>query len=108
MHVTFSINDNTGDVTFLVNDNTRLFVDDSSVIRRASYVLPCDLFLRGLFKFLRSVMGDAGTVAASTREWPCKWYVDLSPINGPVLPHIYTNRALAIQAEIDYLEEYFL
>jgi hypothetical protein len=108
MHVTFSIDDSNGDVSFLVNDASASFLDESSVIRRASHVLPRNAMLRGLFKAIRAMVRDNSPVAAWTRLWTCKWIVDLSPVNGPILPELYSNRFDAIAAEVEWLERNFL
>jgi hypothetical protein len=107
-HVTISIDDNTGNVTFLVSELSRVFLDDTSTVRRASHVEPVNVLLRGAFYLLRFAFGEYGKVSAFTRVWCCKWRVNLSPVNGPVLPVFYSNRGYAITAEIEWLENNFL
>jgi len=73
--------------------------------RRASHVLPVAFPLRSAFRLLRSVFGEVGRAATWTRSWRCQWYVDLSPVGGPLLQG-FANRADAIQAEVAYLSEH--
>jgi hypothetical protein len=108
MHVTFSIDDSNGDVSFLVNDATAVFIDESSTICRASHVEPVNPLLRAVFYTLRAVFGEYGRIGACTRAWACLWRINLSPVNGPILPAEYSNRADAITAEIAWLEHNFL
>ena len=108
MHITFSVNDNTGNVKFLVSDYTLSFLDDSSIIKRASHVEPINYFIRSIFYVLRSLFGEHSLVGNFTRTWPCLWRVNLAPVNGPILPSVYSNRQEAIDAEIEWLENNFL
>ena len=107
-HITFSIDDSTGEMSFLVNEDTRAFLDDTSIVRRASHVEPRNLFLRVLFYTLRGICGEYGRIEEFTRTWVCVWRVNLAPVNGPILPAVYYNRQCAIDAEIEWLEAHFL
>lgn len=107
-HVTISIDDNTGNITFLVSELSRVFLDDTSTVKRASNVEPVNVLLRGAFYMLRFAFGEYGTVGEFTRVWPCAWRVNLSPVDGPILPELYSNRGEAIEAEIVWLEKNFL
>ncbi len=107
-HVTFSIDDSTGNVTFLVSELSRPFLDDTSTIRRASHVEPNAIILRGAFYLLRLMFGEYSRVGEFTRVWPCMWRINLSPVNGPILSELYSNRWEAINAEIFWLENNFL
>jgi hypothetical protein len=107
-HIVFSIDDSSGQVTFLLNDLSRPFVDESSTIRRASNVEPINAILRIVFYTLRFLFGEYSRMGQFTRVWPCTWRVNLSPVSGPILPIVYRNRQEAINAEIEWLELNFL
>jgi hypothetical protein len=106
--ITISIDDSTGEARFLVNGLSACFLDETSVIKRASHVEPVSLMPRLAFYMARAVFGEYGKVTESTRAWSCLWRVNLSPIDGPILPEVYKDRSQAIDAEIAYLEAYFL
>lgn len=97
-----------GTIRFLVSEDTRPFIDDSAMVRRASHVQPDNLALRWVFHTLRAMFGEYGWMAAFTRRWPCLWMVDTSPVGGPILPGRYRARSAAISAEIEYLQNNFL
>ena len=107
-HVTISIDDTTGEARFLVNGLSRCFLDETSVIKRASHVEPVSWILRLAFYLTRNAFGEYGRIAEFTRLWPCLWRVNLAPIGGPILPEFYSDRSQAIDAEIAYLETFFL
>lgn len=98
----------TGEVQFLYDESLAELVPKDAVIKRASHVLPQNLILRILFHVLRSIWGEYGWMAEFTRSWSCLWYVDLSPVGGPTLPQRFKNRAEAITAEVEWLQEFFL
>lgn len=104
--ITFSIDEN-GNTTFLVNELTNSFVNETSIVRRASHVEPWNPLLRAVFHTLR-LFGDKTAIADWTRKWTCRWRVNLSPVNGPILPIEFANRSTAIQFEVDWLTENFL
>jgi hypothetical protein len=105
---TVSVDDSNGEIKFLVSDLSKGLLDETSIINRASHVEPCFKPFRLAFYGLRAIFGEYGTVGQFTRLWPCLWRVNLSPINGPILPNIYRDRLQAIDAEIVYLENHFL
>jgi hypothetical protein len=105
---TVSVNDTTGEYRFLVSESSQFLLEDSSLVRRASHVEPVNLILRFTFYVLRAMFGEYGRMAAFTRQWRIQWRVNLSPVNGPILPQTWTDRAQAINAEIDWLETNFL
>lgn len=74
--------------------------------RRASHVEPDNSLLRPAFHMLRLVFGDKGWMAEFTRLWPCQWRVNLSPIGGPILTQVYTDRLEAIDSEVAWLNEH--
>lgn len=100
--------DENGDATFLLNDFTRELVGSGSVTRRASHVEPCNVALRVIFHSLRYLFGEYGKVSQFTRLWRCNWRVNLSPVNGPVLPGAWRDRAQAIDAEVVWLNQNFI
>lgn len=77
-------------------------------VRRASHVLPDNIVLRFAFNVLRQLFGDEGHIAEWTRHWRCLWLVDASPVGGALLDDRWRDRAAAIEAEVKYLNEYFL
>lgn len=97
-----------GTIRFLVSEDSKPFMTEDALVRRASHVVPVSKTLRVIFHGLRSVFGEYGWVSDFTRRWKCLWYVDLSPIGGDRLPGVYRNRAEAIAAEIQYLNEFFI
>ena len=107
-HIIFSVDDSNGNTKFLVNDLSRSFLDDFSVIQRASHVEPVNGILRIVFYALRAMFGEYGSMARFTRLWPCQWRVNLSPVEGPILSTVYRDRARAIDAEVSWLESNFL
>lgn len=107
-HITVSIDDLTGETRFLVSELSRFLLDESSTVKRASHVEPVSKVLRKAFYMLRDTFGETGTIAELTRKLPCLWRVNLSPINGPILPNVYRDRSQAIDAEIVFLEKHFL
>ncbi len=105
---TVSIDDCTGEFQFLLSNLSVCLLDETSTVRRASHVEPVNLLARILFYMARSAFGDTGRIANLTRSYPGAWRVNLSPVNGPVLPDTYRVRSQAIQAEVSYLEKHFL
>jgi hypothetical protein len=103
----FSIDQETAEMTFLVNDVTRSLVPEAQEPRRASNVVPVDLFLRKAFEALRGAFGDEGRTAEWTRGWGCRWMVDMTPVGGPVMCG-FSSREKAIEYEIEWLNENFL
>lgn len=101
--VTISINDD-GSVHFLDTNAATCFKTlGSAVLKRASHVEPNQLLLRAVFHTLRYMFGDKGWMATFTRYWPCAWRVNVSPLNGPILPGTWRDRQQAIDAEVTWL-----
>lgn len=107
-HITVSIDESTGTTRFLVGDMGKDLLTPDCTVRRASNVEPISLLLRLVFHLLRAFFGEDGIVADWTRNWNCYWRVNLSPVGGPVGTCAIKPRRYAIDAEIDYLEKYFL
>ena len=106
--VTMTI-DEVGDIKMLDAPGSEICLGmGDSVTRRASHVYPVNFVKRGAFKALRFVFGDEGRVAEWTRGWHGWWMVDTTPTAGVVLPLRYNSHALAVKAEIEFLNDYFL
>jgi hypothetical protein len=97
-----------GSIRFLNNEVTASLVTPSTLVRRASNVEPVNPALRRLFYALRRLYGDKTAAAKFTRLWPCLWRVNLAPVGGPVLPYCWYNRSEAINAEIVWLNKFFI
>ena len=106
--ITFSIDESTGNTTFLIDADTLAFCDETSTVARASNVEPVSLPLRLAFRLLRACFGDTGRVSEFTRRWECLWRINLSPVDGPIIPIDFASRQSAIDFEINWLEENFL
>jgi hypothetical protein len=105
MIVTISISEN-GTARQLDGHDTLCLIPDGQTYR-ASHVEPVNALLRAIFHAMR-VFGDANVLASVSRRMPCLWRVNLSPVNGPILPEQFRNRAIAIQHEIEWLENNWL
>jgi hypothetical protein len=103
--ITVSIDDLTGDTAFLVCEETECLLDDTSIVKRASHILPWHPVLRVLFIVIRAMFGEYGKMAAFTRTWPCYWQVDLSPVGGPIVPVEWASRQSAIDFEVGWLND---
>lgn len=94
-----------GDIQFIDKDElTPLKEIGSHSKTRASHVEPSRWMLRVLFHLLRYAFGESGAVSHFTRRWSCQWRVNLSRSKGPI-ENGFTDRAKAIQWEIQWLEE---
>jgi len=116
--------DEDGDMVYLATDAADIFMEcGQTITRRASHVLPTTFWHRQWFRLLRRVFGEKGRVAAWTRTWRTLWFVDTSPVDGPVLRWKHTNnwrakvwpevvakwdvRQEAIDAEVAFLNDWF-
>jgi hypothetical protein len=99
--------DEAGDLTFLVTEGTTEMFPDVPA-HRASHVEPDSFVFRTLFHALRRVFGDKGRMSDFTRSWPVLWRVNTKPTAGVILPGRWTNRQDAIDAEVGFLNDYFL
>lgn len=97
-----------GEVRFLVNTTSQVFLAPESIVRRASHVEPDGRLARAVFHALRLVFGETGAVSEFTRRWPVLWRVNLAPTDGPVLPGRWRDRAAAIAAEVEHLNAHFI
>lgn len=100
----------TGEVAYLDNPQTAAELADvcgEGSKSRASHVEPTRFFRRLFFHLLRRVCGETGRVSTLTRSRLFgPWRVNLSPVNGPILPTNYNDREQAINAEIEWLNEH--
>lgn len=105
--VTVTIDEN-GDMLFLKNETSVIFLDLGEVkTRRASHVEPDNSTLRVVFHVLRFVFGETGIVSDFTRRWRCLWRVNTAPVGGPILTGRWRDRQEAIVAEIEFLNRFF-
>ena len=122
--ITCTIDEN-GDVIFLATDANDAFLNHGDVVTtRASHVEPVQLVARICFYILRW-FGDKGRIAEWTRNWHVTWRVNTRPVGGPILRvkdvspspcapwmddqiAFWYNRQEAIDAEIKFLNEWFL
>ncbi len=100
--------DEHGDSLFLVSEDAKPFLEEQSIVRRASHIEPVVWPTRVAFHALRSIFGDKGWMAAFTRKWPCRWRINTSPIGGDILPVTFRDRQQAIDVEIAYLNGQFM
>jgi hypothetical protein len=106
--VTFII-DEQGDALYLLTDAAKtLDFTECPPRLRASHVLPECIALRLVFRAVRALVSDTSRIAQWTRGWGCLWLVDTSPVGGGIIPLRWRNRAEAIDAEVEALNEYFI
>ena len=106
--VTLTIDDE-GNAVFLKGHGADAFLALGDIrTRRASHVEPDSWLLRFVFHFIRHRTQDTSRLAAFTRCWPCLWRVNTAPIGGPILDGRWRNRLAAIDAEVEFLNTYFL
>jgi hypothetical protein len=105
--VTYIIDQNTGDAVYLVTEAAST-LQLGAVPLRASHVIPRNFALRGLFYLIRYWLGDKGRMSDFTRSWHCTWLIDTRPVGGPILPTIYYDRKQAINAEVAFLNQWFI
>lgn len=117
--------DDQGDLLYLKTSEHDIFAEMGEVVtRRASHVEPETFWLRVAFHILRTVVSDKSRIAEWTRSWTCMWRVNTAPVGGPILRWKHTdnwrakvwpegiaawqNRQEAIDAEIKFLNQFFL
>ena len=106
--VTLTIDDE-GNAVFLKGHGGDAFLALGDIrTQRASHVEPDAWLLRLVFHAVRFLVSDASLVAQWTRTWPCLWRVNTAPIGGPILDGRWRNRLAAIDAEVEFLNTYFL
>jgi len=80
---------------------------EGAVLRRASHVEPANGIKRMLFRMVRCLAGDHGSVARWSRRWRGRWRVDLAPSGGPILGP-FADRRQAIEWEVQWLSDHAL
>ncbi len=95
----------TFDGDFDLNKITKAQIVSSSA-KRVSYILPENLFLRILFRTIRSLVKDESKAAEWTRKWKCTWYVHILPTNEKF--YGFKNREDAIIFEREYIVKLLL
>ena len=99
--------DEDGSVTFLKTKDAAIFLSIGGyTTRRASHVEPDWLPLRLAFRAIRAIVRDTSSVAQWTRTWKCIWRVAI--VGGPILSTRYYDRKQAINAEIFFLNKFFM
>ena len=102
-----TIDEDTAEVRYLISAESPLLILPDSTVRRASNIIPANMFVRTIWYTLR-MFGDNTLIARFTRMWNCKWLIDFSPIGYGILPVEWSTRQAAIDFEVDYLERTFL
>ena len=121
--------DEHGQLEYLKTDSCDVLLElGETVTRRASHVEPATFWTRVWFHVVRRFVTDKSAIASWTRGWRCQWRVNCSPVGGPILlwKHIpangldmrhtvwaneiatWSNRQHAIDAEVAFLNEFFL
>jgi len=96
-------------VCITVQDGALSFVDDAPLAslrtlgtcrhRRLSHIEPHHCVLRWLFHAVRRI-----GIVEWTRRWSCHWRVNMSPVDGPVIPMLRrSSRAEALAVEREWL-----
>jgi hypothetical protein len=101
--------DEEGNLVYLKTSEHDIFAELGEVVTaRASHVLPTNWGYRQVFRLLRTFFGERGRVADWTRQWQTEWLVDTRPTAGVILLQRFKNRQEAIEAEVAFLNEWFL
>ena len=113
--------DEDGNLIYLKTSEHDIFAEMGEVVTaRASHVEPSEFWPRVAFHILRTVVSDKSRIAEWTRGWNVSWRIDTHPVGGPLLrwKHLLTegsesiatfsNRQAAIDAEIKFLNQFFL
>ena len=126
--ITITIDQSTGDMLFLETSGAQAFKALGRLrTRRASHVEPYEFWPRVAFTAIRMLVSDSSRVAEWTRRWRCNWRVNTKPVGGHILRWndlhgeyltkmwavrcevaLFENRQNAIDAEIEFLNEFFL
>ena len=101
--------DESGDMVYLNTPENDIFMElGERITRRASHVVPSPFWSRLLFKVIRYFVHDDSAGAQWCRTWRGPWMVDTAPTAGVVLEGRWMNRQDAIDAEITFLNSWFL
>lgn len=74
-------------------DKGGLSIPGNVTRRRASHIVPVDIWARAAFNLIRALVSDESRVAEWTRSWPCVWQVDLRLSSGPVVSGFHSREA---------------
>jgi hypothetical protein len=89
------------------NSPLKSILENSNVIerKRISYIYPQNLILRVIFKTLRKLFGDNGKIADWTRNWECKWQIEILDENKSEKKIFkgFKDRKIAIDFEKNYI-----
>ena len=101
--------DESGDLVFLNSPEHDIFLElGETVTRRASHVVPASFWSRLAFNAIRYFVHDDSASAEWCRTWRGPWMVDTTPTAGVVLEGRWMIRQDAIDAEIAFLNRWFL
>ena len=101
--------DESGDMVFLRTPESDIFLElGETITRRASYVVPAAFWSRLAFNTIRYFVHDDSASAEWCRTWRGPWMVDTTPTAGVVLEGRWMIRQDAIDAEIAFLNRWFL
>jgi hypothetical protein len=91
------------------NSPLKSIFENSNIVvverKRVSYIYPQNFILRAVFKALRKLLGDDGKIANWTRNWKCKWQVEILDENKSEKKIFkgFKDRKTAIKFEKDYI-----
>ena len=101
--------DESGDLVFLRTPESDIFLElGETITRRASHVVPAAFWSRLAFNAIRYFVHDDSASAEWCRTWRGPWMVDTTPTAGVVLEGRWMIRQDAIDAEIAFLNRWFL
>ena len=101
--------DESGDLVFLRAPESDIFLElGETITRRASHVVPAAFWSRLAFNTIRYFVHEDSASAEWCRTWRGPWMVDTTPTAGVVLEGQWMIRQDAIDAEIAFLNRWFL
>ncbi len=100
--------DENGDCKMVLTKAAKMLNLTDSPSSRASHVEPVNITLRLLFHAIRANVADDSRLAAWTRLWPCGWRINTTPVGGPILDGVWYDRLAAIDAEVEFLNQWFV
>jgi hypothetical protein len=98
----------TGDCKMVLTKAAKTLHLTDSPSRRASHIIPRNFVLRLIFYITRFLVRDDSRLAQWTRTWGCAWLIDTRPVGGPILDGVWYNRLAAIDAEVEFLNRWFI
>jgi hypothetical protein len=89
------------------NSPLKSIFENSNIVerKRVSYIYPQNFILRAVFKALRKLFGDNGRIAEWTRNWKCRWQVEILDENKSEKKIFkgFKDRKTAIEFEKNYI-----